>query len=382
MRGLCCTRPVRSLLFGTAVVVALLLVWPMSPPAQAADARLEDAENKRIAVQQRLDDVLARLDQAQAATAQVEQRVATLRSEARSYGARARRAGNLLESRARDAYKGGEMPVAFSLLGAASSEEATARARVLSLLALRHKAQSEQATGDQVRASAAAAQINAAVADLRAREAEMESARRDVSAALAEAQAYEIDVERTIASEVAAQERAARQRAARQARVAAVSQPEPEAPEPDDPPAAEKAGAQPAAATGGIACPVGQPRSYSDTYGAPRSGGRSHLGTDILAPMGTPIYAYEAGTITRMDGNSLGGISLYLQGDSGNLYYYTHLSGYTAGAGVGRHVAAGTHIASNGDSGNAAGIPHLHFEVMPGGGSNVNPYPFVYRACG
>lgn len=69
-------------------------------------------------------------------------------------------------------------------------------------------------------------------------------------------------------------------------------------------------------------------RSYSDTYGAPRSGGRSHKGVDILAPMRTPLYAYENGVVTRMSSNSFGGITLCLRGDSGNLYYYAHLSGY------------------------------------------------------
>jgi murein DD-endopeptidase MepM/ murein hydrolase activator NlpD len=98
--------------------------------------------------------------------------------------------------------------------------------------------------------------------------------------------------------------------------------------------------------------------------------------------MGTPIYAYENGTVTRMNGNRLGGISLYLAGDSGNLYYYTHLSGYVGGLGAGQRVTVGQHIAFNGDTGNARGIPHLHFEVMPGGGGNVNPYPYARRACG
>ncbi|MDQ3710070.1 MAG: M23 family metallopeptidase [Actinomycetota bacterium] len=106
------------------------------------------------------------------------------------------------------------------------------------------------------------------------------------------------------------------------------------------------------------------------------------MGTDILAPHGTPSYAYEDGVISRMEASSLGGISLYLQGASGVSYYYTHLSGYTAGASVGKAVTAGEHIAYVGDSGNAAGISHLHFEVLPGGGSNVNPYPYVVRACG
>lgn len=151
--------------------------------------------------------------------------------------------------------------------------------------------------------------------------------------------------------------------------------PPPPVPEPEPEPA-------PAPAGGGVSCPVGQPRTYSDTWGAARSGGRSHKGTDILAPHGTPIYAYESGTISRANSNSLGGISLYLQGDSGNVYYYTHLSGYVGGIAAGVQVASGQHIASNGDTGNARGIPHLHFEVMPGGGGSVNPYPYVLRACG
>jgi murein DD-endopeptidase MepM/ murein hydrolase activator NlpD len=83
-----------------------------------------------------------------------------------------------------------------------------------------------------------------------------------------------------------------------------------------------------------------------------------------------------------MNGNSLGGISLYLRGNSGNVYYYTHLSGYKAGISVGQQVSAGQHIAYVGDTGNAAGIPHLHWEVQPGGSGNVNPYPYAFRACG
>jgi murein DD-endopeptidase MepM/ murein hydrolase activator NlpD len=71
---------------------------------------------------------------------------------------------------------------------------------------------------------------------------------------------------------------------------------------------------------------------------------------------------------------------LYLQGDDGNEYYYAHLSRYFAH--TGQRVQAGELIAYNGQSGNAAATaPHLHFEVHPGGGTPVNPYPWVTRAC-
>jgi murein DD-endopeptidase MepM/ murein hydrolase activator NlpD len=130
-----------------------------------------------------------------------------------------------------------------------------------------------------------------------------------------------------------------------------------------------------------IACPVSRPYTYVDTWGAARSGGRSHQGTDIMNPYGNMIHAYVDGVISRESSSTLGGITLYLRGDDGNEYYYAHLSRYFAH--TGQRVQAGELIAYNGQSGNAAATaPHLHFEVHPGGGTPVNPYPWVTRACG
>jgi murein DD-endopeptidase MepM/ murein hydrolase activator NlpD len=128
-------------------------------------------------------------------------------------------------------------------------------------------------------------------------------------------------------------------------------------------------------------CPVSKPYSYVDSWGAARSGGRSHKGTDIMNPLGNKVHAIVDGVISRQTNSSLGGISLYLRGDDGNEYYYAHLMRYSSA--VGQRVKAGELIAINGQTGNARfTAPHVHFEVHPGAGTPVNPYPYVKAACG
>ncbi len=121
-----------------------------------------------------------------------------------------------------------------------------------------------------------------------------------------------------------------------------------------------------------IVCPMNG-SAYGDSWGAPRSGGRSHEGVDMLAPRGTPIYAVVSGSVNFKQ-NRLGGNAASLVGDNGNRYYYAHFAGYE---GVSRRVTQGDVIGYNGDTGNATGTPHLHFEVHPGGGLAVNPTPSV-----
>ena len=129
-------------------------------------------------------------------------------------------------------------------------------------------------------------------------------------------------------------------------------------------------------ASGEWICPVQGPRSFSNDYGQPRSGGRRHQGIDILSPRGTPIVAPVSGNVKHHN-SSLGGLSFYLSGDDGNTYFGTHLQSYAASG----RVSAGTVVGYNGDSGNARGTPHLHFEIHPGGGGAVNPYPTLSKYC-
>jgi peptidoglycan LD-endopeptidase LytH len=143
-------------------------------------------------------------------------------------------------------------------------------------------------------------------------------------------------------------------------------------------------------------CPVGQPRAYGDGFGAPRYAGGYHLhaGVDILAPMGTPIYATFAGYATE-NPNGLGGLAVEVHGAPGYTYN-AHLSAYSDHS-TGS-VQAGDVIGYVGDSGDAqGGPPHDHFEFHPNSfptgwpasyygytviGSALNPYPLLVDACG
>ncbi len=121
---------------------------------------------------------------------------------------------------------------------------------------------------------------------------------------------------------------------------------------------------------------------FRDTWGHPRSGGRSHRGTDVFARQREPVYAFTNGVIERHSQSRLGGIGLYLRGEDGNVYYYAHLDEIDDHAAVGNEVVAGELVAYNGYTGNASpSAPHVHFELHPGGGAAINPYPWLAAAC-
>jgi murein DD-endopeptidase MepM/ murein hydrolase activator NlpD len=167
----------------------------------------------------------------------------------------------------------------------------------------------------------------------------------------------------------------------------------PKAPEPDNPGEAVPGGpvrvspevTAPLSA-GGYVFPIFGPVSFGDSFGGPRANipGGWHHGEDIFAAMGTPVLAVADGTIHTVGFIKLGGYRLWLRDESGNEFYYAHLSAYTPLAIEGRQVKAGDVIGFVGDTGDAdGGLPHLHFEIHPaamiglGYDGVVAPYPIL-----
>ncbi|MEW6583783.1 MAG: M23 family metallopeptidase, partial [Actinomycetota bacterium] len=128
----------------------------------------------------------------------------------------------------------------------------------------------------------------------------------------------------------------------------------------------------------GYAFPVLGDVSFSDEYGAPRADTGWHQGNDVFAPEGAPVVAVADGTLFNVGVNTLGGNRLWVRDDRGNTFYYAHLSAYAPSAVEGARVRAGEVIGFVGNTGDAITTPpHLHFEVHPGNGDSVNPYPYL-----
>jgi len=142
--------------------------------------------------------------------------------------------------------------------------------------------------------------------------------------------------------------------------------------------------------------PVVGPYRYTNDFGDARAQGR-HEGNDILAPKRSPVVAVEDGKIKFWTTSARAGCMLYLYGASGTTYLYIHLNNdvtmandnrgkcvaggsYWPGLKNGAKVVAGQAIGFVGDSGDANGTPHLHFEVHPHDGAATNPFPYLNRA--
>jgi len=318
-------------------------------------------------LQERMDEVQARLDRATA-------RVEALRNEAghiddRLRRSRARRVQlqtrhEVLErkavARAVDLYRSGQTDMLEIFLGSSNISELADGAMMLSRVA-EHE---DEVFTALVRSDQELAALNLAL--------EADRARLRRTAQSVEASSKELqDTFSELSSEYDALKRRLEAAARRAAQAEAASSSSASSG------LAPVAPTAPVAPSGGMACPVGGAVSFIDSWGDPRSG-HTHQGVDMMAGYGTPVMAITSGVVTLSSYGSSSGNWIILSGSDGNAYWYMHNDQNLVSSGS---VSAGQQIATVGDTGNAAGTPHLHFEYHPGGGAAVNPYPLVASLC-
>lgn len=375
------------------LLIAAALVLPMvattgarAQSLQELQQRLEEAKEQRASVEERLAAAAAELDALEVRIAELEEEREELSRERQHLERTLDELGAVISFRVRETYKhGSNLDPITVFLASDDPERALSRAQTVQRLV----------AGDQVRTdevAAARTRLLAVDERLAEREAELEEAearQQEVAAQLREDLAEAQQLEQRLTE----QERQERERIERERRERERRERERRERERRERAAAQRAASSSGSSassgssgsstanvsSGGMACPLDQPRHFTDTWGAPRSGGRAHRGTDILGPYGIPVRAITSGTWTiQRPGPSAGNWGI-LRGGDGNHYWYLHLQSHTVSSGT--RVSAGQQVATNGDTGNARGTPHVHFELHPGGGSAVNPYSLLRSVC-
>lgn len=381
-----------------ATLTLLTLMITSLPAAGAAQPDLAGARRQRQAVQAELDRTAAAYDAAQTRLARTEASLENNRNALQQAEAASRVAQTRLAKRAGVIYRQGPVAIFEFLVGANTFSDFGRRLTLIEEATTQDAVTIETATRSREQIIRLRKELEAKGNQQKQISAAMSAQAKSLTASFARAQALEA----RLASAQAAAQRAEADRqsraaadagAAARARELAATSPAPAGASPPAPgggtalsPGTAVTGKKPDAEAGAggataLRCPIAGPTSFTDTWGAPRSEGRSHQGVDMFAARGTPVAAIVDGTL-RLASSASGGITLYIKGTDGTEYYYAHLEGYAA-VSTGQKVFAGDRIAFVGNSGNAAGGPtHVHFEVHPGGGSAINPTPTARKACG
>lgn len=388
-------------------MAVVLLSLTFTPASQVYADDLAHARERRAELQQRLDQAAQDIADIETRTAQISEQQTALEGELGRLQVVVDEASERIAVRVRALYKRGALNPMMVALSSGRPQEALDSAAMVKRLVAGDEVSTETAIVGQ-------AQVDAVVLRLAEQQQAMsveESRRQEISgqlqqdleeAAALEQRLEEEERRRREAEERRRREEEARRKAeaqARQEREAAAanrattstgsssgssssssSSGSSSSGSSSSGSSSPPVSSAPAPTSGGSACPMASPRSFTDTWGAPRSGGRSHRGTDILGPYGQRVFALVSGTWdVQSYGNSAGNWAI-LKGDDGTDYWYLHLQSHVAGDGA--RVSAGQLVATNGDTGNAKGTAHIHFEQHPGGGSAINPYPMLKRICG
>ncbi|MFM8304393.1 MAG: murein hydrolase activator EnvC family protein [Actinomycetota bacterium] len=342
-----------------AAVVAATLAGALVPASPAGAAEIDDLRTAVATARQAATEATQRYMDAENRLEAIEVRIADAERTIAANKETVARLGGLARDRAVTAYT--QRGVDTRALDLGRPLDRVRRAKMLELA--------------NARDNDAIAQLNISTAELAAQERTLRDLRveaRDGRDRLAEEQkALDVQLRDAQAALAAFEERLRREEAARQERQRALL-------------AAQQAAS---ATTGknytgayiatGLVCPL-PGASFIDSWGYPRATTGWHQGVDLMAPRGTPNRAVVSGDVKMMSG-ATSGLGVFLYGDDGNLYYYFHFESH---AGSSRRVQQGEVIGYTGNTGDASGgATHTHFEIHPGGGPAVNPYPTVAGIC-
>jgi biotin carboxyl carrier protein len=138
-------------------------------------------------------------------------------------------------------------------------------------------------------------------------------------------------------------------------------------------------------ALAGTVFPVQGTHSFGgpeNRFGAPRDGGYSHQGQDVLTAEGTPVVLPLGGTILTTSYQA-GGAGYYAveHTDVGFDFVFAHCEAGSLAVSTGQAVSAGQPLCKAGQTGDAT-APHLHFEMWVGGwqasgGEPIDPLPYL-----
>jgi murein DD-endopeptidase MepM/ murein hydrolase activator NlpD len=363
---------VRHRLRRTWSFVALLAVTLMFLPVDAAGAAdpVAQAEARVTAARRAANDAAARYEAAQTSYYTLHDDIAAARRQIAGLEREAKKLRTVATARAIEAYKGGNSNL-DAIMSGSDVLEAMRRTALLDRV--------NRGGNDAVD------QLGAKTEDLHVSEQQLADKLDQQADVVAKMKQREREVQSKLAAAVRA-ERSLKQRLERERRARELAVRLQKARAAARPARAASGGGGDGAVLargpsvtvgGGFQCPV-PGSSFGDSFGAPRSGGRSHQGVDMMAPRGAAIYAVVSGSVSHSSSN-LGGNQIWLHGSDGNTYFYAHLDSYV---GPPRSVALGELIGRVGDTGNARGGPtHLHFEIHPGGGGAVDPYPTLRAHC-
>jgi|GEM_PF-361824 len=111
-----------------------------------------------------------------------------------------------------------------------------------------------------------------------------------------------------------------------------------------------------------------------DTWGAARSSGRTHEGTDILVPRGSLIVMPTDGVVDRTGVSGFGGKHVFIYIGGGEKLYFAHLDDWADGLSDGDVLKKGDLVGYVGTTGAEYAPPHLHLTIYKDGVAD-NPYP-------